>query len=68
VTAEGIIMTSNRKPYDEPSDVRAVDGDVVIEGPGDVDIIMTPKAAEKTAGELVRSAQSARGQKRQKLS
>jgi hypothetical protein len=61
------MMTSNRKPYDEPSEVTAIDGNVVIEGPGDVDIIMTPKAAEKTAGELVRSAQSARGQKRRKL-
>jgi len=59
-------MPSTKMPYDEPSDVRAVAGDVAILGPGGVDISMTPPAAEKTAGKLVRAAQSARGQERQK--
>jgi hypothetical protein len=61
-------MTSIKTPYDEPSDVTAIDGDVDLLGPDGVDVSMTPEAAEKTAGRLVRAAQSARGQKPRKQS
>jgi hypothetical protein len=59
-------MTSTKRAHDEPSNVRAVNGDVVIIGPDDVDVAMTPEAAEETAGRLVRAAQSAHGQRREK--
>jgi hypothetical protein len=66
VFTEDTTMTSTKTPYDEPSEVRAAKGEVDILGPGGVDVSMTPKAAETTAGRLVRAAQSARGQKPQK--
>ena len=59
-------MTSTEKAHDEPSEVSAVDGDVVVVGPDGVDVAMTPEAAEITAGRLVRAAQSAHGQKRRR--
>ena len=59
-------MTSDKMIHDEPSEVTAVEGDVDILGPGGVDLAMTPDAAEITAGRLVRTAQSARGQKPRK--
>lgn len=37
-------MTSSEMPYDEPSEVTAVEGDVDISGPGGVDVSMTPEA------------------------
>lgn len=33
--------------YSDPSDVRAVDGAVEIDGPDHVDVAMTPEAAEE---------------------
>lgn len=68
VLTEDTAMTSTEGPYDEPSDVTAVEGDVDISGPDGVDVSMTPEAAEITAGRLVRAAQTAKGQKPQKRS
>jgi len=68
VLTEDTAMTSTEGPYDEPSDVTAVEGDVDISGPDSVDVSMTPEAAEITAGRLVRAAQTAKGQKPQKRS
>lgn len=54
-------MTDN-KIYDEPSDVMAEDGRVVIRGPDAVDVDLTPDAAEETSNRLLEGAMKARGQ------
>ncbi len=50
--------------YEDPSDVTAVDGAVALDGPDDVDIAMTPEAAEETSDRLEKEAVRARGQRR----
>jgi hypothetical protein len=52
--------------YDEPSDVKAVDGQVDIEGPDAVDVSLTPEAAEETSERLLHQSFKARGQTRLK--
>ena len=49
--------------YDQPSDVDAVDGEVVVKGPDAVDIRLTPPAAEETSERLLSAAMKARGQR-----
>lgn len=49
--------------YDEPSDVDAEDGVVVQKGPDDVDVCLTPEAAEETSDRLTTGAMKARGQR-----
>ena len=53
----------NPKLYDQPSDVDARDGMVVVKGPNDVDILLTPGAAEETSERLLQGAMKARGQR-----
>ena len=48
--------------YDEPSEVDAEDGVVVVNGPGAVDVRMTADAAEETSQRLLTGALKARGQ------
>lgn len=55
---------ANKKVYDEPSEVRARDGDVDLDGPDHVDVSMTPEAAEETGDRLVNEAVRAMGQRR----
>lgn len=55
-------MTSDNVLYDEPSDVDAQDGAVLIKGPDAVDIRVTPAAAEETSERLLNAAMKARGQ------
>ena len=50
--------------YSEPSRVTAEDGAVAVDGPDDVDVAMTPEAAEETSERLVSEAVRARGQRR----
>ena len=50
--------------YDEPSDVKAAEGAVEVDGPDEVDVAMTPEAAEETSGRLEAEAVRARGQRR----
>ena len=50
--------------YSEPSEVTAVDGAVQLDGPDDVDVAMSPEAAEETSERLVDEAVRARGQRR----
>ena len=50
--------------YDKPSAVKARDGSVHAEGPDDVDVCLTPEAAEETADRLTDEAVVARGQRR----
>ena len=48
--------------YDKATEVDAEDGVVVLKGPDDVDVRMTPDAAEETSERLSTSAMKARGQ------
>jgi hypothetical protein len=50
--------------YSEPSEVRAEDGDVAVDGPGAVHVRLTPEAAEETADRLIDQSVVARGQRR----
>jgi hypothetical protein len=52
------------KTYGEPSDVEAKEGAVAVHGPDQVDVEMTPEAAEETAERLTDQAVKARGQRR----
>jgi hypothetical protein len=52
------------KLYDDATDVTAKDGEVILDGPDDVDVKVTPEAAEETADNLVEGAVVARGQRR----
>ena len=53
----------DRTVYDEPSDVDAEDGIVVLKGPDSVDVRLTPDAAEETSDRLNTGAMKARGQR-----
>lgn len=58
-------MTEKAKRiYDEPSDVEAVEGAVEVQGPDEVDVTLSPDAAEETSDRLSEQALKARGQKR----
>jgi hypothetical protein len=50
--------------HQNPSNVKARDGSVHAEGPDDVDVRLTPEAAEETAERLTDEAVVARGQRR----
>jgi hypothetical protein len=50
--------------YEQPSKVSADDGAVVVDGPNEVDVQLTPEAAEETADRLTDEAVVARGQRR----
>ena len=49
--------------YDQPSEVEAENGDVLVKGPDDIDVRMTPDAAEETSERLNTGAMKARGQR-----
>ena len=57
-------MADTKRPFDEPSEVDAVEGSVTLEGPNAVDVAMTPEAAEETSEPLTDRAVKARGQRR----
>lgn len=59
-------MPQKRTVFEHPSDVRAVDGCVDVEGPDDIDITFTAEAAEETSERLLAGAFKARGQRRLK--
>jgi hypothetical protein len=52
--------------YNKPSDVTADDGRVLVDGPDDVDVALTPEAALETANRLTDEAAKAAGQEREK--
>ena len=52
----------NDEIYDEPSEVDADGGVVVVTGPDAVDVRLTPDAAEETSERLNTGAMKARGQ------
>ena len=53
---------SDKIVYDEPTEVEAEDGVVVLLGPDAVDVRMTPEAALETSDRLTNGAMKARGQ------
>ena len=59
-------MADKEPTYDDPSDVKAVDGKVDVDGPDAVDVTMTVEAAEETSERLLAGAFKARGQQRLK--
>jgi hypothetical protein len=59
-------MIGDGKIYHEPSDVRAVDGEVEVDGPDAVDVTLSPEAAEETSDRLFKEATRAAGQRRLK--
>jgi hypothetical protein len=50
--------------YSGPSEVKAVEGNVEVDGPDAVDVALTPEAAEETSERLLGEALKARGQRR----
>ena len=54
---------SEAEIYDEPTNVDAKDGTVILKGPDAVDVRMTPDAAEETSERLLEGAMKARGQR-----
>lgn len=59
-------MPKKKPAYAEPSDVKAVDGEVKVEGPDEVNVALTPEAAEETSERLLQGTFKARGQRRLK--
>jgi hypothetical protein len=59
-------MSAKSEIYEDPSQVKAVDGIVEVEGPDAVAIAFTPEAAEETSERLLGQAFKARGQRRMK--
>lgn len=48
--------------YDAPSEVTAENGAVRVKGPGEVDVRLTPEAAEETSNRMLEGSMKARGQ------
>lgn len=55
---------TRKKVYEDPSQVKAKEGTVEVEGPDQVDVKMTPEAAEETSERLASESIKARGQRR----
>jgi hypothetical protein len=53
----------DRRNYDEPSNVAADRGEVLVDGPDGVAVSLTPEAAMVTADRLVEGAAAAAGQR-----
>jgi hypothetical protein len=51
------------KVYDTPSDVNVKDGNVWMEGPDGVDLLLTPEAALETSDRLLDGATEAHGER-----
>jgi hypothetical protein len=57
----------DNKVYEEPSEVAAEDGVVVVDGPDAVAVLMTLDAAAETSERLLAGAVEAQGQRVKKL-
>lgn len=53
----------NQPVYDEPSQVDALEGVVLVSGPGGVVVSFTPDAAADTSDRLLHAAAEAQGQR-----
>ena len=56
-------MEQEKKIYHQPSTVTAEEGDVLVKGPDDVDLALSPEAAEETSNRLLEGSMKARGQR-----
>lgn len=54
----------DKKIHQQPSSVTAEEGDVFVKGPDDVDVALSPEAAEETSNRLLEGSMKARGQRR----
>ena len=54
----------SKELFDEATEVKAVDGQVELDGPDGVDVALTPEAAEETADRMIRASAEAAGQRR----
>jgi hypothetical protein len=57
-------MSDKAKVYSDASEVEAVEGDVKVDGPDNVHVLLTAEAAEETSDRLLSGAFKARGQRR----
>lgn len=53
---------TEQKPWDEPSEVDAEEGEVIVDGPDAVAVSLTPEAALETSDRLLKGGLAARGQ------
>lgn len=53
----------HEKVYDEPSEVNADNGEVIVDGPDGVAVTLTPDAALETSDRLLHGGMAAQGQK-----
>ena len=51
------------KPHDQPSEVSAEDGEVLLDGPGSLAVAFTPEAAEETSQRMLLGARAAHAQR-----
>lgn len=61
-------MAKPSGPFDQPSQVNAEQGQVLIDGPDGVALAMTPDAAEETGRRLLKTAADARRQREEGIS
>ena len=54
----------SKELFDEATEIKAVDGQVELDGPDGVDVALTPEAAEETADRMFRASAEAAGQRR----
>ena len=54
---------NHRKTHDEPSEVVAHEGEVLVDGPDAVAVSLTPEAALETSNRLLVSGLTAKGQR-----
>ena len=55
-------MSSEPELFDEPTEVSAKGGEVILDGPDGVDVKLTPAAARETSNRLWDGAAKAKGQ------
>jgi len=56
-------MMTDRTAYDEPSEIKAEKGEVLVDGPDGVAVSLTPEAAKETSDRMMESAATAAGQR-----
>jgi hypothetical protein len=59
-------MSSEPELFDEPTQVTAKNGEVILDGPDGVDVKLTPEAARETSTRLWDGAAKAKGQAEKK--
>lgn len=63
LASDGFSRMQSRTIHNQPSSVTAEDGDVLVKGPDDVDVGLSPEAAEETSNRLLEGSMKARGQR-----